>query len=140
MRNLGKPVELAGRYFEEGADEVTFLNITGGHRARHAVMGGLPAARAGRPAGPTSPPGCMRAPLCLVSGPLARVWCHRRCFVLAPTGFRDFPLGDLPMLEVLRQASEGVFVPLTVGGGIREFTDGTGKHYSALQVAAEYFR
>jgi glutamine amidotransferase/cyclase len=44
------------------------------------------------------------------------------------------------MLEVLRQASKGVFVPLTVGGGIREFTDGSGKHYSALQVAAEYFR
>ncbi|KAI3433306.1 hypothetical protein D9Q98_003124 [Chlorella vulgaris] len=83
VRNLGKPVELAGRYFDEGADEVTFLNIT---------------------------------------------------------GFRDFPLGDLPMLEVLRQASKGVFVPLTVGGGIREFTDGSGKHYSALQVAAEYFR
>ena len=82
-RNLGLPVELAGRYFEEGADEVTFLNIT---------------------------------------------------------GFRDFPLGDLPMLEVLRRASEGVFVPLTVGGGIREFTDASGKHYSALQVAAEYFR
>jgi glutamine amidotransferase/cyclase len=30
VRNLGKPVELAGRYFDEGADEVTFLNITGG--------------------------------------------------------------------------------------------------------------
>ena len=29
VRNLGLPVELAGRYFEEGADEVTFLNITG---------------------------------------------------------------------------------------------------------------
>lgn len=28
VRNLGKPVELAGRYFKEGADEVTFLNIT----------------------------------------------------------------------------------------------------------------
>ena len=55
-------------------------------------------------------------------------------------GFRDFPLGDLPMLEVLRQASEGVFVPLTVGGGIREFTDAQGRHYSALEVAAEYFR
>lgn len=55
-------------------------------------------------------------------------------------GFRDFPLGDLPMLEVLRQASEGVFVPLTVGGGIREFTDAGGRHYSALEVAAEYFR
>jgi glutamine amidotransferase/cyclase len=41
---------------------------------------------------------------------------------------------------VLRQASEGVFVPLTVGGGIREFTDANGVHYSALEVAAEYFR
>lgn len=29
VRNLGKPVELAARYFAEGADEVTFLNITG---------------------------------------------------------------------------------------------------------------
>ncbi|EIE23742.1 glutamine amidotransferase/cyclase [Coccomyxa subellipsoidea C-169] len=83
VRNLGAPVELAGRYFREGADEVTFLNIT---------------------------------------------------------GFRDFPLGDLPMLEVLRRASEGVFVPLTVGGGIRGFTDAHGKRHSALDVAAEYFR
>lgn len=83
VRNLGKPVELAQRYFDEGADEVTFLNIT---------------------------------------------------------GFRDFPLGDLPMLEVLKQASENVFVPLTVGGGIRGFTDGDGKTYTALEVAAEYFR
>jgi len=83
VRNLGKPVELASRYFEEGADEVTFLNIT---------------------------------------------------------GFRDFPMADLPMLEVLRRTSEGVFVPLTVGGGIREFTDADGRYYSALQVASEYFR
>ncbi|KAK9790518.1 hypothetical protein WJX73_005965 [Symbiochloris irregularis] len=83
VRNLGLPVELAGRYFSEGADEVSFLNIT---------------------------------------------------------GFRDFPLGDMPMLQVLRQASEGVFVPLTVGGGIREFTDAQGKFYSAVEVAAEYFR
>ncbi len=29
VRNLGMPVELAQRYFDEGADEVTFLNITG---------------------------------------------------------------------------------------------------------------
>lgn len=72
VRNLGKPVDLATRYFEQGADEVTFLNIT---------------------------------------------------------GFRDFPLGDLPMLEVLRRTSEGVFVPLTVGGGIRDFVDGTGRQY-----------
>lgn len=53
---------------------------------------------------------------------------------------RDFPLGDLPMLEVLKQASENVFVPLTVGGGIRGFTDAEGKTYSALEVASEYFR
>lgn len=28
VRNLGKPVDLCTRYFQEGADEVTFLNIT----------------------------------------------------------------------------------------------------------------
>ncbi|KAL2921968.1 Imidazole glycerol phosphate synthase hisHF chloroplastic [Bienertia sinuspersici] len=70
VRNLGKPVELSGQYYEDGADEVSFLNIT---------------------------------------------------------GFRDFPLGDLPMLKVLRFASENVFVPLTVGGGIRDFTDANGR-------------
>jgi imidazole glycerol-phosphate synthase len=83
VRNLGKPVDLARRYYVEGADEITFLNIT---------------------------------------------------------GFRDFPMEDQPMLEVLRKTSENVFVPLTIGGGIREFTDSVGKHYSALDVAAEYFR
>ncbi len=83
VRNLGKPVELARRYFEEGADEITFLNIT---------------------------------------------------------GFRDFPLKDQPMLEVLRRTSEKVFVPLTIGGGIREYTDVDGRHHSALDVASEYFR
>ncbi|XP_022739460.1 imidazole glycerol phosphate synthase hisHF, chloroplastic-like isoform X1 [Durio zibethinus] len=83
VRNLGKPVELAGQYYKDGADEVSFLNIT---------------------------------------------------------GFRDFPLGDLPMLEVLRHTSENVFVPLTVGGGIRDFTDANGRHYSSLEVASEYFR
>jgi len=83
VRNLGRPVELARRYYEEGADEITFLNIT---------------------------------------------------------GFRDFPMKDQPMLEVLQRTSEQVFVPLTIGGGIREFTDSTGKHYSALDVASEYFR
>ncbi|GAB6905466.1 Imidazole glycerol phosphate synthase subunit hisH [Desulfosarcina cetonica] len=83
VRNLGKPVELAGRYFEEGADEVTFLNIT---------------------------------------------------------GFRDFPLEDMPMIQVLKETSKRVFVPLTIGGGIRDFTDKNGRHYTALEVAAEYFR
>jgi len=43
------------------------------------------------------------------------------------------------MLEVLRRTSENVFVPLTIGGGIRAFTDADGRHYSALEVAAEYF-
>jgi len=44
------------------------------------------------------------------------------------------------MLEVLRRSSEGVFVPLTVGGGIRDFTDANGRAYSALEVAGAYFR
>ncbi|MBW2070039.1 MAG: imidazole glycerol phosphate synthase subunit HisF [Deltaproteobacteria bacterium] len=83
VRNLGKPVELAERYYKEGADEITFLNIT---------------------------------------------------------GFRDFPLEDMPMLEVLQQTSRKVFVPLTIGGGIRDYTDRNGKTYKALEVAAEYFR
>ncbi len=83
VRNLGKPVELARRYYREGADEITFLNIT---------------------------------------------------------GFRDFPLEDMPMLKVLRRTSENVFVPLTIGGGIRDYVDKEGRRYSALEVAAEYFR
>jgi glutamine amidotransferase/cyclase len=33
-----------------------------------------------------------------------------------------------------------VFVPLTIGGGIRDYRDKTGKTYTALEVAAEYFR
>ncbi len=83
VRNLGKPVQLAREYYEQGADEITFLNIT---------------------------------------------------------AFRDFPLQDMPMLEVLRATSKNVFVPLTIGGGIRDFTDRNGRRYSALEVAAEYFR
>jgi len=59
VRNLGLPVQLAGRYFVEGADEVTFLNIT---------------------------------------------------------GFRDFPLGDLPMLEVGSFHSFHL-IPCSVGCG-----------------------
>lgn len=83
VRNLGEPVDLARRYYQEGADEITFLNIT---------------------------------------------------------GFRDFPLEDMPMLDVLQQTSKNVFVPLTIGGGIRDYTDKNGRNYSALEVAAEYFR
>ena len=83
VRNLGKPVELAARYYRDGADEITFLNIT---------------------------------------------------------GFRDFPLEDMPMLQVLQQTSRNVFVPLTIGGGIRDYTDKNGRTYSALEVASEYFR
>jgi glutamine amidotransferase/cyclase len=83
VRNLGKPAELAKWYYEEGADEITFLNIT---------------------------------------------------------GFRDFPLEDMPMLEVLKKTSENVFVPLTIGGGIRDYTDKVGRSYTALEVASKYFR
>ena len=83
VRNLGKPVELAKRYYEDGADEITFLNIT---------------------------------------------------------GFRDFPLEDMPMIQVLEETSKNVFVPLTIGGGIRDYTDINGKIYTSLDVASRYFR
>ena len=56
------------------------------------------------------------------------------------TAFRAEPLGDEPMLRVLEAASERVFVPLTVGGGIRSYTDSAGVAYTALDVAARYFR
>lgn len=83
VRNLGKPVDMARKYYEQGADEVTFLNIT---------------------------------------------------------SFRNCPLQDLPMLEILRRTSETVFVPLTIGGGIREMTDTDGTKISALDVAKLYFQ
>ena len=83
VRNLGKPVALAKKYYDQGADEITFLNIT---------------------------------------------------------GFRDFPLNDTPMLALIQEASKEIFVPLTVGGGIRGFTDANGVTSSALQVADAYFR
>lgn len=83
MRNLGKPVALCKRYYDDGADEVVFLNIT---------------------------------------------------------SFRQGVVEDLPMLQVLEASSENVFVPLTVGGGIREYEDATGKMWTSLEVAARYFR
>ncbi|KAI9848412.1 MAG: Histidine biosynthesis bifunctional protein hisB [Sclerophora amabilis] len=82
VRNLGKPVDMARKYYEQGADEVTFLNIT---------------------------------------------------------SFRNCPVADTPMLEVLRRTSETVFVPLTIGGGIRETIDTDGSKIAALDVAKLYF-
>lgn len=83
VRNLGKPVDMARKYYEQGADEITFLNIT---------------------------------------------------------SFRNCPLADLPMLEILRQTSKNVFVPLTIGGGIRDTTDADSTKVSALEVATLYFK
>ncbi|CEJ91691.1 Putative Imidazole glycerol phosphate synthase hisHF [[Torrubiella] hemipterigena] len=83
VRNLGKPVEMAKKYYEAGADEVTFLNIT---------------------------------------------------------SFRDCPVADVPMLEILRQTSKTVFVPLTVGGGIRDTVDTDGTKVTALEIATMYFK
>lgn len=83
VRNLGKPVKLAEDYYKQGADEITFLNIT---------------------------------------------------------SFRDCPLQDLPMLDVLKEASKTIFVPLTVGGGIRDFKQPSGEIVSSLKVAEIYFK
>jgi glutamine amidotransferase/cyclase len=39
VRNLGKPVALASRYYKEGCDEIAFLNITS---FRHGVIEDMP--------------------------------------------------------------------------------------------------
>ncbi|KAJ7634241.1 hypothetical protein DFH06DRAFT_1004027 [Mycena polygramma] len=83
VRNLGKPVALAARYYEAGADELCLLNIT---------------------------------------------------------SFRHSPLRDQPMLAVVRAAAERLFVPLTIGGGIKDSVDPDGTVRSALEVASAYFR
>jgi cyclase len=63
LRDAGDPVEVAQRYDEEGADELTFLDITASHERRGII------------------------------------------------------------LDVVRRTAETVFMPLTVGGGIREIQD-----------------
>jgi imidazole glycerol-phosphate synthase subunit HisF len=63
LRDAGDPVELASRYDEEGADELTFLDIT------------------------------------------------------ASSGRRD------TVYDVVRRTAEQVFIPLTVGGGVRSVAD-----------------
>jgi len=59
---------------------------------------------------------------------------------LSITAFRREPLSDLPMLEILRRVSERVFVPLTIGGGIRPYRDTAGKEVCGLDIASAYFR
>lgn len=83
VRNLGKPVALASRYYQAGADELCLLNIT---------------------------------------------------------SFRHSPLQDQPMLAVVRAAAETIFVPLTIGGGIKDTVDPDGTKRTALEVAGAYFR
>ena len=83
VRNLGRPVALAKRYYEAGADELCLLNIT---------------------------------------------------------SFRHSPLHDQPMLAVVAAAAESIFVPLTIGGGIKDTVDPDGTRRSALEVASAYFR
>jgi cyclase len=63
LRDAGDPVEIAQRYDEEGADELTFLDITASHERRKII------------------------------------------------------------LDVVRRTAETVFMPLTVGGGVREIQD-----------------
>ena len=63
IRDAGDPVEVARRYNEQGADEITFLDITASSDNRNTIV------------------------------------------------------------EVVEQVAEEVFIPLTVGGGIRELAD-----------------
>jgi len=73
LRDAGDPVEVAYRYNEEGADEITFLDIGATHEGRDTIV------------------------------------------------------------DVVKQVAKEVFIPLTVGGGIRELQD----IYSLLNVGCD---
>jgi len=73
LRDAGDPVEVAKRYNEEGADELTFLDIGASHEGRDTIV------------------------------------------------------------DVVKKVAEEVFIPLTVGGGIRKLED----IYSLLNVGCD---
>ena len=73
LRDAGDPVEVAYRYNEEGADEITFLDIGATHEGRDTIV------------------------------------------------------------DVVKQVAKEVFIPLTVGGGIRELQD----IYNLLNVGCD---
>lgn len=73
LRDAGDPVEVAYRYNEEGADEITFLDIGATHEGRDTIV------------------------------------------------------------DVVKQVAKEVFIPLTVGGGIRELAD----IYNLLNVGCD---
>lgn len=73
LRDAGDPVEVARRYNEEGADEITFLDIGATHEGRATIV------------------------------------------------------------DVVKQVAKEVFIPLTVGGGIRELSD----IYNLLNVGCD---
>jgi len=56
------------------------------------------------------------------------------------TAFRKPVLADQPMLQLLKECSKNIFVPLCVGGGIKDYEDPNGTKYTALDVAAAYFK
>jgi len=73
LRDAGDPVEVAYRYNEEGADEITFLDIGATHEGRETIV------------------------------------------------------------DIVKQVAKEVFIPLTVGGGIRELSD----IYNLLNVGCD---
>jgi len=73
LRDAGDPVEVARRYNEEGADEITFLDIGASHEGRDTIV------------------------------------------------------------DVVKKVAKEVFIPLTVGGGIRELPD----IYNLLNVGCD---
>jgi len=73
LRDAGDPVEVAKRYNQEGADEITFLDITATHQKRKTIV------------------------------------------------------------DIVKEVAKEVFIPLTVGGGIRELSD----IYNLLEVGCD---
>eukprot|EP00923_Selenidium_pygospionis_P027893 GHVN01050418.1.p1 GENE.GHVN01050418.1~~GHVN01050418.1.p1 ORF type:complete len:549 (+),score=95.70 GHVN01050418.1:379-2025(+) len=83
VRDMGNPVDMARKYYEDGVDELVFLNVT---------------------------------------------------------AFRSSPFQDPAMSEVLRKTAENVFIPFSIGGGIKDTKDSDGTQHTALELADLYFR
>ena len=73
IRDAGDPVEIARRYNEQGADEITFLDITASHQDRDTTV---PHGGADRPGGVYSAHGRWRHPF--GGGYPAHAQCRRR--------------------------------------------------------------
>ena len=87
LRDAGDPVEVARRYDEQGADEITFLDITATSDERDLIL-----------------------PIIEAVAPTVR-------------GMKTVDATASMILPIIEAVASTVFIPLTVGGGVRSVAD-----------------